>query len=56
MKLKILKEQNKDYNLSIIDFLRILDPSSTGKFLRILLNELKFYDKSISVIPGMCAT
>jgi hypothetical protein len=52
MKLKTLKEQNKDYNLSIIDFLRILDPSSTGKFLRILLNELKFYDKSISVIPG----
>jgi len=52
MKLKILKEQNKDYNLSIIDFLRILDPSKTGKFLRILLNELKFYDKSISVMQG----
>ena len=45
MKLKILKENNKDYNLSILDFLRILDPSKTGKFLRILLNELKFYER-----------
>ena len=52
MKLKKLKENNKDYNLSIIDFLRLLDPSKTGKFLRILLNELKFYDKSISVCQG----
>ena len=52
MKLKILKENNKDYNLSILDFLRILDPSKTGKFLRILLNELKFYDKSIAVVQG----
>tara|TARA_R110002020_G_scaffold107328_4_gene249334 strand:+ start:795 stop:1790 length:996 start_codon:yes stop_codon:yes gene_type:complete len=52
MKLKILKENNKDYNLSILDFLRILDPSKTGKFLGILLNELKFYDKSIAVMQG----
>ena len=52
MKLKILKENNKDYNLSILDFLRILDPSKTGKFLRILLNELKFYDKSIAGVQG----
>ena len=52
MKLKKLKENNKDYNLSIIDFLKLLDPSKTGKFLRILLNELKFYDKSVSVCQG----
>eukprot|EP01050_Picozoa_sp_SAG11_P001532 SAG11_NODE_67_length_18762_cov_13.942560_13_plen_327_part_00 len=52
MKLKTLKNQNKNYNLTILDFLRILDPSKTGKFLTILLNELKFYDKSISVMKG----
>ena len=52
MKLKILKEQNKKYNLSILDFIRLLDPSKTGKFLRILLNELKSYDNSIDISQG----
>ena len=52
MKLKILKEQNKNYNLSVLDFIRLLDPSKTGKFLQILLNELKSYDNSIAVSQG----
>ena len=52
MKLKTLKDQNKNYNLSIIDFIKLLDPSKNGKFLRILLNELKFYDKSVSISQG----
>ena len=41
MALKKIKEQNKDYDLSILDLLRILDPSKTGKFMNLLLNELK---------------
>lgn len=52
MKLKTLKDQNKNYNLSIIDFIKLLDPSKNGKFLRILLNELKFYDNSVSISQG----
>ncbi|MDB3870556.1 hypothetical protein N9322_01250 [bacterium] len=52
MKLKILKEQNKNYNLSILDFVRLLDPSKGGKFMRILLKELKFYDKSVALPQG----
>ena len=47
MKLKKIKLENKEYNLSILDLLRFLDPSKTGKFMTILLNELKFYNKSI---------
>jgi hypothetical protein len=46
MKLKKIKLENKEYNLSILDLLRLLDPSKTGKFMTILLNELKFYNKS----------
>ena len=41
MGLRKIKLQNKDYNLSILDLLRILDPSKTGKFMTLLLNELK---------------
>tara|TARA_B100000902_G_scaffold99361_1_gene101773 strand:- start:6074 stop:7045 length:972 start_codon:yes stop_codon:yes gene_type:complete len=41
MGLKKIKEQNKEYNVSILDLLRLLDPSKTGKFIPILLNELK---------------
>ena len=41
MGLKKIKEQNKEYNISILDLLRLLDPSKTGKFIPILLNELK---------------
>lgn len=41
MALKKIKEQNKDYNISILDLLRIIDPSKTGKFMNLLLKELK---------------
>ena len=41
MGLKKIKLQNKEYNLSILDLLRILDPSKTGKFMNLLLKELK---------------
>tara|TARA_R110002153_G_scaffold11102_1_gene42889 strand:+ start:268 stop:1254 length:987 start_codon:yes stop_codon:yes gene_type:complete len=47
MKLKKLKLENQEYNLSILDLLRLIDPSKTGKFMTILLNELKFYNKSV---------
>ena len=41
MSLRKIKQQNKYYNLSVLDLLRILDPSKTGKFMSLLLNELK---------------
>jgi len=41
MGLKKIKEQNKEYTISILDLIRLLDPSKTGKFVPILLNELK---------------
>ena len=47
MKLKKIKLENKEYNVSILDLLRLIDPSKTGKFMTILLNELKFYNKSV---------
>ena len=47
MKLKKIKLENKEYNLSLLDLLRLLDPSKTGKFMTLLLNELKFYNKSV---------
>tara|TARA_R110002020_G_scaffold96434_1_gene230921 strand:+ start:387 stop:1391 length:1005 start_codon:yes stop_codon:yes gene_type:complete len=47
MGLKKIKLQNKEYNTSILDLLRLLDPSKTGKFMAVLLNELKFYNKSV---------
>lgn len=47
MKLKNIKLENKEYNISILDLLRLLDPSKTGKFMTILLSELKFYNKSV---------
>lgn len=47
MGLKKIKVENKEYNTSILDLLRLMDPSKTGKFMTILLNELKFYNKSI---------
>ena len=49
MKLKKIKLENKEYNTSILDLLRLLDPSKTGKFMTILLNELKFYNKSTPI-------
>ena len=33
--------ENKEYDVSILDLLRLLDPSKTGKFMYILLNELR---------------
>jgi len=63
MGLRKIKLQNKDYNLSILDLLRILDPSKTGKFMTLLLNELKSipdnevgedYEESIGIyLDGM---
>ena len=47
MKLKRIKLENKEYDTSILDLLRLVDPSKTGKFMTILLNELKFYNKSV---------
>ena len=47
MKLKKIKLENKEYDVSILDLLRLIDPSKTGKFMTILLNELKFYNKSV---------
>ena len=47
MGLKRIKLENKEYDKSILDLLRLLDPSKTGKFMTILLNELKFYNKSV---------
>ena len=47
MGLKKIKVENKEYDVSILDLLRLLDPSKTGKFMTILLNELKFYNKSV---------
>ena len=41
MGLKKIKQQNKEYDVSLLDFLRLIDPSKTGKFIPILLNELK---------------
>ncbi len=41
MSLKKIKQQNKYYNLSVLDLLRLLDPSKTGKFMTLLLSELK---------------
>ena len=41
MSLKKIKQQNQYYNLSVLDLLRLLDPSKTGKFMNLLLIELK---------------
>ena len=41
MGLKNIKKQNKEYNTSLLDLLRLLDPSKTGKFMYLLLDELK---------------
>ena len=47
MGLKKIKVENKEYNVSILDLLRLIDSSKTGKFMTVLLNELKFYNKSV---------
>lgn len=44
MGIKHLKQQHKEYTICILDFLRILDPSKTGKYLPLLIKELKSYD------------
>tara|TARA_R110001583_G_scaffold179793_1_gene336716 strand:+ start:532 stop:1527 length:996 start_codon:yes stop_codon:yes gene_type:complete len=49
MGLKKIRLDNKEYNKSILDLLRLLDPSKTGKFMTILLNELKFYTNSVPI-------
>ena len=41
MSLKKIKQQNQYYNVSVLDLLRLLDPSKTGKFMNLLLTELK---------------
>jgi len=41
MGLKKIKQQNKEYDVSLLDLLRLVDPSKTGKFIPLLLNELK---------------
>ena len=50
MALKKIKEQNKDYNISILDLLRIIDPSKTGKFMNLIIPKIKIYGKNSSSV------
>ena len=45
MRLKEIKKNNKEYNISLIDLLKLMDPSKNGKFVPLLLGELKQSDK-----------
>ncbi len=40
-KIKDLKEKHPEFNITILDLLRILDPSKTGKYMNIILNTIK---------------
>ena len=46
MRLRDLKKNNKDYDISLIDLLKLIDPSKNGKFVSLLLSELKCSDKT----------
>ena len=46
MRLRDIKKNNKNYNISVIDLLKLIDPSKNGKFIPLLLSELKHSDKT----------
>ena len=46
MRLRDIKKNNKKYDISLIDLLKIIDPSKNGKFISLLLSELKYSDKT----------
>ena len=45
MRLREIKKNNKNYDISLIDLLKLMDPSKNGKFIPLLLSELKHSDK-----------
>jgi len=47
MKIKDIKNNNPDYGASMIDALRMLDPSKNGKFIHLLLKEVIDSEKSM---------
>tara|TARA_Y100000034_G_C6843675_1_gene381986 strand:+ start:260 stop:1321 length:1062 start_codon:yes stop_codon:yes gene_type:complete len=46
MRLRDIKKNNKNYDISLIDLLKLIDPSKNGKFISLLLSELKCSDKT----------
>ena len=46
MRLRDIKKNNKKYDISLIDLLKMIDPSKNGKFISLLLKELKHADKT----------
>lgn len=46
MRLRDIKKNNKNYDISLIDLLKLMDPSKNGKFVSLLLSELKHSDKT----------
>ena len=46
MRLRDIKKNNKNYDISLIDLLKLIDPSKNGKFVSLLLSELKCSDKT----------
>ena len=46
MRLRDIKKNNKNYDISLIDLLKLIDPSKNGKFITLLLDELKYSDKT----------
>ena len=48
MRLRDLKKNNKDYDISLIDLLKLIDPSKNGKFVSLLLSELKMFRQNTS--------
>ena len=46
MRLREIKKNNKNYDISLIDLLKLMDPSKNGKFVPLLLGELKHSDKT----------
>ena len=46
MRLRDIKKNNKNYDISLIDLLKLIDPSKNGKFITLLLSELKYSDKT----------
>jgi len=46
MRLRDIKKNNKKYDISLIDLLKLIDPSKNGKFIPLLLSELKYSEKT----------
>jgi len=46
MRLRDIKKNNENYDISLIDLLKLIDPSKNGKFITLLLDELKYSDKT----------